>query len=326
MNVLTIKNLSKSFIGIQDRKRRYSFKSALKDININIRRGEIFALIGETGSGKSTLAKCIVRILRADDGKIYFDNKEILQLSEKDFRSVRPKIQMIYQNSLLAFNPRKRIYNALSEPLKRIRKFDGINLQQYLGELINMVELDYDLLFRFPHELSGGQLQRVAIARALTTEPAIVIADEPASSLDAIHKNQILFLFKKIRSQKNLSILLITHDLNLVAKIADRIAVLVDGQIIEVLKGSKKFLKVFHPYTRNLINSINLNSTLFQLNKSNFDFDPIIQSQSPGKGCVSIAQCHCSTSQCAELVPELAEVSESHLVACHFPEKILNSD
>jgi len=326
MYTLKIENLTKSFNGTQGWRRKHSSKPALNNVSIKIRCGEIFALIGETGSGKSTLAKCIPRILDADSGKIYFKNKEILQLSEKEFRPVQPKIQMIYQNSLLAFNPRKRIYNALSEPLKRIRKIDGVDLQKYIDELFCIVELDHDLLDRFPHELSGGQLQRVAVARALTTEPDIIIADEPTSSLDAIHKNQILLLFKKIQSQRNLSILLITHDLNLVARIADRIAVLVNGQIIEILDRSEQFLTVIHPYTRNLLNSTYLNSGLFQLKNSNPDFDPMIASHISRKRCVSAAQCHCSTAKCNEVIPELTEVSESHLVACHFPERILSLD
>jgi peptide/nickel transport system ATP-binding protein len=234
MSFFKIENLTKTYL-----KRRGFYKSperfyAIKNLSLDLRENEIFAIIGESGSGKTTLGRCLIRFVPVDTGKIIYQGVDLLKLKEKDYRRYRPKFQMIFQNSAQALDPRQRIGACLAEPLKKHKKLSGNALWNNVIQLLGKVKLGEELLSRLPHELSGGQQQRVIIARALTTDPTLLIADEPTASLDNKHKQAIIELLKSLHQELGLTIVIISHDLSVVSQIADRFAVMYQGELVEV--------------------------------------------------------------------------------------------
>ncbi|MCX7122058.1 MAG: ABC transporter ATP-binding protein [Gammaproteobacteria bacterium] len=238
-------------------KRIKSYVKAVDDISFNIKAGETVALVGESGSGKTTAAKAILQLLKNTDGEVIFDNNKLSELSNKKLRLLRADMQIIFQDPYAALNPRMMIFDSLCEGLliqKKIRnKTEAIQL---VDDILKQVELPLDFKWRYPHEFSGGQRQRICIARALTLSPKLLILDEPTSALDVSTQKQILELLGRLQNEKKLSYLLITHNLSVVAYLADRIAVMHHGKIVEygnvadVLKSPK------HEYTKKLLDSV----------------------------------------------------------------------
>ncbi|EJG08778.1 oligopeptide transport ATP-binding protein oppF, partial [Fusobacterium vincentii ATCC 51190] len=225
--VLSIKNLNKTF--------ESGFK--LKDINFDIKEGEVVSLIGESGSGKTSISKIIVGLLKAE-GQILFKGMDILKYPKK----INGKIQMIFQSPYSSLNPKYKIKDIILEGViyqKVLKKEE--NIDEYLSNILNEVGLDKEILNKYPYELSGGQRQRVGIARAVAVKPDLIIADEILTALDALTQIQILELFQKLKENKKISYLFISHDINVVKKISDRLLIIKDGEIIE--SGSKE--KIF---------------------------------------------------------------------------------
>mgnify|MGYP003571365479 CR=1 FL=1 len=256
-NLISIKNLEKTYI------QEVSFLSpkkenqlVLKNINLNIKKGEIVSLVGESGCGKSTLANCILKLIKVDKGEILFHNEDILKFNKKQTFEYRKKIQMIFQNPYSSLNPKMKIFNTLEEPLlihKIKSKKERLNK---IDEIINLVGLNQSDLKKYPHEFSGGQRQRIAIARALILKPEFIVADEPVSALDVSICASIINLLLDLRKELNLTILFISHDLNLVRYISDKIAVMNKGEIVEFRKTQELFDNPFDDYTKFLLNSI----------------------------------------------------------------------
>ena len=217
--VLSIKNLNKTF--------ESGFK--LKDINFDIKEGEVVSLIGESGSGKTSISKIIVGLLKAE-GEILFKKTDILKYPKK----INGKIQMIFQSPYSSLNPKYKIKDIILEGViyqKVLKKEE--NIDEYLSNILNEVGLDKEILNKYPYELSGGQRQRVGIARAVAVKPDLIIADEILTALDALTQIQILELFQKLKENKKISYLFISHDINVVKKISDRLLIIKDGEIIE---------------------------------------------------------------------------------------------
>lgn len=231
--MLVVENLSKSYS-------RGYFKTpvhAVSNVSFNINRGEAFGLMGTNGSGKSTVAHLILRLDKADGGKVLFHGRDLLTLSKKEFSPFRRKIQIIFQQPLQALDPKQTVFNAIAEPLLVHRLVDSNQTaRQKVEELLALTNLSDEILDRFPHEISGGQAQRVAIARALSLGPELLIADEPTSMLDISIQAQILTLLKQLQLKHGISILLISHDLSVVRHFCDRMAVLQAGQIVRQLE------------------------------------------------------------------------------------------
>lgn len=225
--ILSVKNLNKSF--------ESGFK--LKNINFDIKEGEVVSLIGESGSGKTSISKIIVGLLKAD-GQILFKGMNILENPKK----INGKIQMIFQSPYSSLNPKYKIKDIILEGViyQKILKKEE-NIDEYLIDILNEVGLDKEVLNKYPHELSGGQRQRVGIARAVTVKPALIIADEILTALDALTQIQILELFQKLKKNKKISYLFISHDINVVKKISDRLLIIKDGEIIESGEAKKFF-------------------------------------------------------------------------------------
>ena len=238
--VLSIKNLNKTF--------ESGFK--LKDINFDIKEGEVVSLIGESGSGKTSISKIIVGLLKAE-GQILFKGMDILKYPKK---KINGKIQMIFQSPYSSLNPKYKIKDIILEGViyqKVLKKEE--NIDEYLSNILNEVGLDKEILNKYPYELSGGQRQRVGIARAVAVKPDLIIADEILTALDALTQIQILELFQKLKENKKISYLFISHDINVVKKISDRLLIIKDGEIIESGSKEKIFSKPEKEYTKKLI-------------------------------------------------------------------------
>ena len=251
--VLSIKNLNKTF--------ESGFK--LKDINFDIKEGEVVSLIGESGSGKTSISKIIVGLLKAE-GQILFKGMDILKYPKK---KINGKIQMIFQSPYSSLNPKYKIKDIILEGViyqKVLKKEE--NIDEYLLNILNEVGLDKEVLNKYPHELSGGQRQRIGIARAVAVKPDLIIADEILTALDALTQIQILELFQKLKENKKISYLFISHDINVVKKISDRLLIIKDGEIIESGSKEKIFSKPEKEYTKKLIEISGIN---LLINKNN---------------------------------------------------------
>jgi peptide/nickel transport system ATP-binding protein len=254
--VLAVKNLRKIYRsggGFLDRSPHVVYAS--KDVNLMIRRGETLGLVGESGSGKSTVARCIVRLIEADRGQVILGEIDLNPLSRWSLRPYRKRIQMVFQDPFASLNPRRKVSDLIAEG----PRVHGVSKEEAIRrayQLLELVGLDRRAADRYPHEFSGGQRQRIGIARALALEPEILIADEPVSALDVSVQAQILQLLADIRDRLNLSLLFITHDLRVAAQVCDRIAVMLNGEIVESGDTQKVFASPEHPYTRELLAAV----------------------------------------------------------------------
>jgi peptide/nickel transport system ATP-binding protein len=228
---------------------------AVNDISFNIKEGESFGLVGESGSGKSTIAKIIVNLFKPSSGDILFDNSCITKIKQNsEMMKFRKQIQMIFQDPYSSLNGRLKVRDIVSEPIKLHNpNIDKKELEDYIFDLLDSVELSQKSAERYPHEFSGGQRQRISIARALATQPRLLVCDEPTSALDVSIQAQILNLLKDLQEQLNLTILFISHDLPVVRQMCDRIGVLRDGKLCEVSNTEELFLKPKHVYTKELL-------------------------------------------------------------------------
>ena len=254
-NLVEVQNLSKSF---DDNFFTESIKDsvmAVNDISFNIKEGESFGLVGESGSGKSTIAKIIVNLFKPSSGDIFFDNSCITKIKQNsEMMKFRKQIQMIFQDPYSSLNGRLKVRDIVSEPIKLHNpKITKKELEDYIFDLLESVELSQKSAERYPHEFSGGQRQRISIARALATQPRLLVCDEPTSALDVSIQAQILNLLKDLQEQLNLTILFISHDLPVVRQMCDRIGVLRDGKLCEVSNTEELFLKPKHVYTKELL-------------------------------------------------------------------------
>jgi len=254
-NLIQVTNLSKSFDDNFFTESSKNSVMAVNDVSFNIREGESFGLVGESGSGKSTIAKMIVNLFKPSTGDIFFDDICITKIKYKsEMMKFRRQIQMIFQDPYSSLNGRLKVKDIVSEPIKLHNPSISRNdLDRYVFDLLESVELTQNSADRYPHEFSGGQRQRISIARALATQPRLLVCDEPTSALDVSIQAQILNLLKDIQEQLNLTILFISHDLPVVRQMCDRIGVLRDGKLCEVSDTEDLFLKPQHDYTKELL-------------------------------------------------------------------------
>ena len=258
MSYLELKNLTKHF---HVRRglivRRQEVVKAVDDVTLSIERGEILGLVGESGCGKSTLSRVIMQLIPPTSGRVVLDGEELFDLSREAVRQRRLDFQMIFQDPYASLNPRMTVFSTLAEALRqRHPHLVGDLLVEGVSDLMTRVGLEPRYIRKYPHEFSGGQRQRIAIARALAPEPKLVIADEPVSALDVSIQSQILNLLQKLSREMELTMIFISHDLAVVHYIADRIAVMEDGKIVEVGKASSVFEDPQNEYTRTLLAAI----------------------------------------------------------------------
>jgi len=282
---------------------------AVDRVDLTIRRGECLALVGESGSGKTTLGRCLIRLLEPTSGRVVFAGEDLLALRPRPLRALRRRFQMVFQDPSSSLDPRQKVGSILDEPLALHSGLGAAARATRVKELLASVDLDADLAGRWPHELSGGQRQRVGIARALAAGPDLLIADEPASALDLSLRGQILDLLAGLRARLGLALLFISHDLGAVEQLADRVAVLYLGRIVEEASREDLFRRPRHPYTVSLLSAVPGRGRQ-RLVLHGEPPSPL----APPPGCPFHPRCPIRRARCAEETPPPAEG-----VACFYP-------
>ena len=249
--------LSASHLKKRYRINRRSSVFAVNDVSLDIYNGETLALVGESGCGKSTLARLLTGMVKADEGSVLFEGQNIAVLSDRELRPYRKKMQMVFQDPASSLDPRMKVRDIIAEPLLTWHVYDTPKeTTDRVIELLDMVDLGEECLSRYPHQFSGGQRQRIGIARAIALNPSLLICDEAVSALDVCVQAQILNLLKRLKQQMGLTCLFISHDLSVVSFIADRICVMKDGSICEIVPAVQLYSSPAHEYTRFLLSSI----------------------------------------------------------------------
>lgn len=288
---------------------------AVDDVTFSISEGKVLSLVGESGSGKSTVAMLILRLINPTSGKILFKGKDIFKLKGESLKEFRKKVQIIFQDPFASLNPRMTVYNIISEPLKIHNIVKKELIMENCLSLLKNVGLDPDILNRYPHEFSGGQRQRICIARAIALSPEVLIADEPLSSLDVSIQAQILTLIQELQKKLKLSMLFISHDLNVVRYISDEVVVMYLGKIVEYASAEDLFNNPLHPYTIELLSSIP--GIRSPLKKYIFKEEYVSELPQNIKGCVFYPRCNSRLDICKSEEPEL-KVKNNRLIACHL--------
>jgi peptide/nickel transport system ATP-binding protein len=300
--------------------RKSLFVRAVDGISFDVKKGEIFALAGESGSGKTTTGRMVLRLIEPTSGKIYFHNKEISRIPNKEFKAYRKRMQIIFQDPYESLNPKMTIRDIIAEPLNVQGTRDEAEVTERVNKTLEDVELTppQEFVSRFPHELSGGQRQRVASARALVVQPEFIVADEPVSMLDVSIRAEILNLMIDLVEKYNVSFLYITHDLALARHICHRIAVMYLGKIVEKGSADDVILEPLHPYTRALMEAVPVPDPTSRRS------DVVIKGEipspvNPPSGCRFHTRCPAYIGNiCRKEEPPLFGVGKDHYVACHL--------
>ena len=312
--ILEIKELKKYFVTSRGTVR------AVDVISFDLLPGETLGLVGESGSGKSTTAYTVIGIYAPTSGKILFRGRDISVPVAKRPKSLKRAIQIVFQDPGTSLNPRRTIGQILELPLKVHRVGTREERRRRVVELLRMVELPEDYIYKAPHMLGGGERQMVAIARALATEPELVILDEPTSALDVSIQAKIINMLIQFQREMNLAYLFITHDLSLMRNVAHRVAIMYLGKICELAPAVEFFERPYHPYTRMLLSSIPVVSEEEEKVKPEkiVSKGEIPSPVNPPPGCRFHTRCMERNGICSEALPELVEVGEGHLVWCHL--------
>ena len=289
---------------------------AVDGVSLAVSRGEILGLVGESGCGKSTLARTILQLVPVTSGMILFEGRDLARMSTAQLRSVRPRLQLVFQDPYASLNPRMTVFDAIAEPLRVHRIVEPKRVEKRVAELMDRVGLARRLVRKYPHEFSGGQRQRIAIARALALEPSVIIADEPVSALDVSVQAQILNLIADLCGRMDLTLILISHDLSVVRHLAHRIAVMYLGKIVEIGQAERVFQHPRHPYTQALISAIPVprpgaDRSRHRLLVRGDPPSPL----NPPPGCPFHPRCPHADESCAAAVPQLVG-EEPQQAAC----------
>jgi len=289
---------------------------AVDGVSFSMQAGEVFAVVGESGCGKSTLARVILRLTRATGGKAWFDGVDLFALGHEELKAIRRRIQVVFQDPFASLNPRMRILDAVGEPFVIHKEASGLDLRKRVMGLLEQVGLPASAAERYPHEFSGGQRQRICIARAMALEPDLIVADEPLSALDVSIQAQIINLLNDLRKERNLSYLLISHDLHVVHHFADRVAVMYLGIIVEEGTAEDLFNTPLHPYTEALLSAVPEPDPEKRRHRILLPGDVPSPAQVPS-GCRFHPRCPKRFDPCDRIVPELAE-KDGRKIACHL--------
>ena len=314
--IVEARGVRKYFIASKSLLGRTEYVRAVDNVDIEIYENKVLALVGESGSGKTTLGRVLAGILKPDEGRVLFKGIDIYR--DGLTRELRHKIQVIFQNPDSSLNPRMKILDILGEAIKEVEPdISSESLEERAAKLLEDVNLHVDHLYKYPHELSGGEKQRVAIARALAVNPEFIVADEPVSALDISIRAQIINLLNSIQKKLKISMLYIAHDLRTVWNLSDYVAVMYLGRIVEYGETEKVFRNVAHPYTATLLTSAPLMPKEFRRH----EIYPVGEPPSlidPPSGCRFHTRCPLMREECKELDMELMEIEPGHYTACPF--------
>ncbi|MEM2154827.1 MAG: ABC transporter ATP-binding protein [Nitrososphaeria archaeon] len=316
MSLIEVRHLKMYFPIKRGFRKPPSLVHAVDDVSFDIRAGETLGLVGESGSGKTTCGKCILRILEPTGGEIFFEGKNILTLNDKAFKSIRPLMQMVFQDPFLSLNPRKTLRNIIGDPFRLHTNLSDREIESEVKRLLVQVGLNEAFIDRYPHELSGGQKQRVAIARAISLNPKFIFLDEPTSSLDVSVQAQILNLLNDIQREYKISYLFVTHNIHLIKFMADRLAIMYLGKILEYGQKSEIFNNPLHPYTKALFSAAPVPDPDVKVERIILKGE-IPTPIDPPPGCRFFKRCWIAEEGlCNKVGPELVEVTKDHYVAC----------
>jgi peptide/nickel transport system ATP-binding protein/oligopeptide transport system ATP-binding protein len=316
--ILHVEQLSKQFVAQSNIfGKPLKMVRAVDDVTLTLAKGETLALVGESGCGKSTLGRLMMRLIDPSSGDVILDGQDITRLDEKALAPIRRKIQLIFQDPFASLNPRMTVAQMVAEPLMLHDIVPSREREARVIELLEAVGLGAQHMHRYPHEFSGGQRQRIVIARALAANPAIIVCDEPVSALDVSIRSQILNLLADLQEKFGLSYLFISHDLSVVKHIADRVAVMYLGRIVEIGTAEDVFSAPRHPYTRALISAIPFPEPGARKEQKPIEGD-LPSPLNPPSGCHFHTRCPYAQDICRTERPQLIAGGGSHPSACHF--------
>ena len=292
---------------------------AVDDVSFEIMKGETFGVVGESGCGKSTLGRTLIRLQQPTDGHIYLNETDIAGLKGAQLKEMRKEAQIIFQDPSACLNPRRTIKQILMEPFEIHNLKGKIDVDAKIMELLQLVGLDSYHLSRYPHELSGGQKQRIGIARALALEPQIIICDEAVSALDVSVQAQVLNLLQELKEKLGLTYFFISHNLNVVYQVSDRVGVMYLGKMVEIANYDQLYEKRYHPYTEALLSAIPQVDQEEQKERIHLEGE-VPSPYDPPSGCHFHTRCPKACDKCRQTAPKLKEVAPGHYVACHLYE------
>jgi len=318
--ILKVENLTKHFpITRGVFRRQVGAVKAVDGISFEIFQGETLGLVGESGCGKSTTGRVILQLYPATEGKVFFRGRDLMSLSKEELRKIRPQIQMIFQDPQESLNPRMTVGSIISEPLLEHGSYKGKSRQDRVESLLESVGMNREFANRYPHEFSGGQRQRIGIARALALSPNFIVCDEPIAALDVSIQAQVVNLLEDLQEKYGLTYLFISHDLSMIRHIADRVAVMYLGRIVELASSKSLYTTPIHPYTQALLSAVPIHDPKREKKRERIILTGDVPSPSnPPPGCYFSTRCPKAEKNCFKETPHWREISRGHSVACHL--------
>jgi oligopeptide/dipeptide ABC transporter ATP-binding protein len=298
-------------------KQTKQYLRAVDDVSFEVNEQETFALVGESGCGKSTTGRSILRILEPSDGQVMFNGENILEYSNDKMRKMRKDMQLIFQDPYSSLNPRMTVKQLVLEPLQTHYSYHRKEAEEKVNDILEKVGLSKEHRDRYPHQFSGGQRQRISIARALVLQPKLVIADEPVSALDVSIQSQILNLLMELQDEFKLTYLFISHDLNVVRHVSDRVGVMYLGKLVEMATTKKLYEEPLHPYTQALLSAVPVRDPLEKKERIILRGD-VPSPINPPPGCPFHQRCPKAEDVCKTKKPIYKKVGSDHWVACHL--------
>ena len=294
------------------------FVKAVDGVTFEVKKGEVFGIVGESGCGKSTLGRGVCKLENLTSGHVYLDGEDITEYNDRRMRSIRKKVQMVFQDPYASLNPRMSVFDIIAEPLLVHHLYqDKADLEKKVLDLLHRVGLDDYHANRYPHEFSGGQRQRIGIARALAVEPSLIIADEPVSALDVSIQAQVLNLLNELKHDLDLTYIFVAHDLSVVEYISDRVGVMYLGNFVEVGEKEKIYSNPMHPYTQALLSAVPVPDPTAKRERILLE-GSIPSAHKPPTGCKFHTRCPKCMECCKTQAPERYEVDDGHYVYCHL--------
>ncbi len=304
-------------ISIRDLKVQFGKVKAVDGVTLDILEGETLGLVGESGCGKSTLGRAILRLTEPSGGQVLYHNRDLAHLSVREMREQRRHLQIIFQDPYASLNPRMTVGQIVGEPLDTFKLARGKEAERHVQELMETVGLSKRFINRYPHEFSGGQRQRIGIARALAVDPQFIVADEPISALDVSIQAQIMNLLERLKQEKNLTYLFISHDLRAIRHVSDRVAVMYLGKLVEIAEAKTIYRDPLMPYTKALISAVPVPDPEVESKRRRIVLEGDVPSPiNPPSGCRFHTRCPYAIKQCREVEPTLVEIKSNHFAAC----------